>query len=177
MQYVGPDTQGRVFTGGGGVLYDQLYPYAVGGSMPTAQNDIADFLKKFMEIVQKIIDFFDGLSKNKTQALGDCEQVLIAGVKAELLTFAAKLPPYLQGYLQCKLVGFFPPGDGNMSPPTPQAQAGIGDLVKYLPQLLELIKNIGPIIDFIKKLLEAVNQVPTGPVQPNSPNFREVKRC
>ena len=105
-----------------------------------AQNDIADFFTKLIGILTRLVEFFNGL-KPRTRAVGTCEAALLDSMRAEAVSVLSRMPGYVQSYIACKFGG-----------PTTQA-FNLGQLLalfqlvmKYLPQLLDLLNQLGGLL-------------------------------
>lgn len=126
-----------------------------------AQNDIVDFFEGLLKFLR---EFFDWLDSRKTQALGTCEQAFFDAMKAEMLVVAARVPDHVKAYIACKFA----------SPSTQALDIGqlwqlIQLVMKYLPQILELLRQLG--------ILPGGPTNPPAPAPSGSYSPREVARC
>lgn len=140
-----------------------------------AQNDVADFIKTLIALLQRLAGFFDSLNAPAAQALGACEQAFVDELKAELFQILGRLPTKVQGYFNCKL--------GLVDPVSTQSIAGLGSLIALLPKLMELVKYLPQLLALWKQLQDSglLGNLPGGPTQPVMPasdySPKSVQRC
>jgi hypothetical protein len=129
----------------------------------TPSNDIQDVLLKLIMLLQRIAEFFGSLKpKSATEvqalAIGPCEQAFVDSMKAEAAGLIARMPGYVQSYINCKL---------GITPASPQSVAQAFDF----GMILKLIQYLPQILAFLQQLSELLKNVPSLPTPgPNGPS-------